>query len=133
MVLLALKSSSATASPILLPPSHHSCLILPRSANCFSLLVIISQSDAISHFTYLMDQKTYQKCQLLSKDQSENESLFEFLLLLTVCPTFQIRSDAVCDCLRGVCLSFLFGRILEKQKVLGHHDQLASARMIQWN
>ena len=29
--------------------------------------------------------------------------------------------------------SFLFWRILEKQKVLVHHHQLASARMIQWN
>ena len=63
----------------------------------------------------------------------KNESLFEFLLLLTACPTFQIRSDAACDFVRGVCLSFLFGRILEKQKVLGHHHQLASVRMIQWN
>ena len=67
----------------------------------------------------------------------KNESLFEFLLLLTVCPTFQIRSDAVCDCVRGVCLLFLFGGILENQKVrgpyFGHHHQLASARMIQWN
>ena len=103
------------------PPPASFAPLLPYSAEICKLFLIICLHLAIwCHFTfhiYLMDHKTYQKCQLLSKDQSENESLFEFLLLLTVCPTFQIRSDAVCDCVCGVCLTFLFGRILENWSV----------------
>ena len=67
------------------------------------------------------------------KVKVKNESLFEFCYSWKYVPLFKsegIRFVIVCV---APVFHFFFWRILEKQEVLGHHHQLASARMIQWN